>query len=139
MFADDLADTTGTAQARLERTLATIDRHAAATGTTLTPPDRPPGFTVPAAPSTVDLRRVGVATVVWATGYRPRYPWLAVPVLDHAGRILHHRGVTRVPGLYAIGLRFQYRRNSTFVDGVRHDATYLVDRITADRPVRSAV
>ena len=139
VFADDLADTVGSAQARLDRTLTTIDRYAAASGTSLAPPDRPPVVAVPATPSTVDLRRTGITTVVWATGYRPRYPWLAVPVLDHDGRIHHRRGVTQVPGLYAIGLRMQHRRNSTFVDGARHDATYLVDRIAADRPVRSAV
>jgi putative flavoprotein involved in K+ transport len=139
VFADDLADTIGAAQARLDRTLATIDRYAAAGWTAPGPPDRPPPVTVPATPSTVDLQRAGVAAVVWATGYRPRYPWLAVPVLDRDGRIRHRRGVTDVPGLYAIGLRFQYRRNSTFVDGARHDAAYLVDRITSARPVRTAV
>ena len=67
--------------------------------------------------------------MVWATGFRPSYPWLAVPVLDRDGRIRHQRGVTAVPGLYAIGLRFQSRRNSTFIDGARHDAAYLADRI----------
>jgi putative flavoprotein involved in K+ transport len=137
MFADDLPDTVGAAQARLERTLATVDRYADAGGAGVAPPDRPPAVPVPATPSTVDLLRAGVAAVVWATGYWPRYPWLAVPVLDRGGRIRHHRGVTDVPGLYAIGLRFQHRRNSTFVDGARPDAAYLVDRITADRPVRS--
>jgi putative flavoprotein involved in K+ transport len=62
-----------------------------------------------------------------------------VPVLDAGGRIVHHRGVTEVPRLYAIGLRFQYRRNSTFVDGARHDAAHLADMITADRAVRVGV
>lgn len=136
-FADDLADTVGTAQARLDRTLATVDRYAEASGAALEPPDRPPAVPVPPTPSTMDLLRTGITGVVWATGYRPRYPWLAVPVLDRGGRIRHHRGVTDVPGLYAIGLRFQHRRNSTFVDGARHDAAYLVEHISADRPVPS--
>jgi putative flavoprotein involved in K+ transport len=60
-------------------------------------------------------------------------------VLDAAGRIVHHRGVTAVPGLYAIGLRFQHRRSSTFVDGARYDAAYLADKITADLAVRVGV
>jgi putative flavoprotein involved in K+ transport len=76
--------------------------------------------------------------VLWATGFRPRYPWLAVPVLDRDGRIRHSRGVTDVPGLYAIGLRFQSRRKSTFVDGARHDAAELAEHITADRALRLA-
>ncbi len=135
-FADDLRDTVGAARQRLDRLLAEIDAYAAAVpGTALAPPDPPPAITVPASPSTMDLRRAGVSAVVWATGYRPWYPWLKVPVLDADGRIRHRRGVTEVPGLYAIGLRFQYRRNSTFVDGARHDAAYLADEITASRAV----
>jgi putative flavoprotein involved in K+ transport len=129
-FADDLAETVGAAQYRLNRVLGEIDRYAAGTpGTAVGPPDPPPVIAVPATPSTMDLRRAGIATVVWATGFRPSYPWLAVPVLDRDGRIRHRRGVTPVPGLCAIGLRFQGRRNSTFIDGARHDAAYLAERI----------
>jgi len=133
-FADDLWDTVGVAQRRLNRLLFEIDEYAAAIpGTAAGPPDPPPVITVPPGPSTMDLRRAGIASVVWATGYRPWYPWLKVPVLDAGGRIRHRRGVTDVPGLYAIGLRFQYRRSSTFVDGARHDAEYLADAIAAER------
>ena len=137
-FGDDLAETIVAAQDRLCRVLREIDQYAAAVpGTAAGPPDPPPVIAVPDAPSTVDLRAAGISTVVWATGFRPSYPWLAVPALDRDGRIRHRRGVTAVPGLYAIGLRFQSRRNSTFVDGARHDAAYLADRITAHRALRS--
>jgi putative flavoprotein involved in K+ transport len=139
-FAGDLPDTVGVAQRRLNRLLAEVDAYAAATpGTAAAPPDPPPVIAAPAGSSTLDLRRAGISAVVWATGYRPWYPWLNVPVLDAGGRIRHRRGVTEVPGLYAIGLRFQYRRNSTFVDGARHDAAYLADEITANRAVRVGV
>jgi putative flavoprotein involved in K+ transport len=138
-FADDLAGTMVAAQDRLSRVLGRIDRYAAATaGAAAGPPDPPPVIAVPATPSTVDLRRAGISAVVWATGFRPSYPWLAVPALDRDGRIRHRRGVTAVPGLYAIGLRFQSRRNSTFIDGARHDAAYLADHIAAHRALRSA-
>ncbi len=80
-----------------------------------------------------------MATVVWATGYQPSYPWLHVPVLDMHGRIRHRRGITDVAGLYAIGLRFQYRRDSTFIDGARHDAEFLADRMTASTRPRMVV
>ena len=75
---------------------------------------------------------------MWATGFRPAYPWLRVPVLDASGRLRHQRGVTEAPGLYAIGLRFQHRRNATFIDGARHDAAYLADHIAARQPPRLA-
>jgi putative flavoprotein involved in K+ transport len=63
---------------------------------------------------------------------------LAVPALDPDGRIRHRRGVTAIPGLYAIGLRFQGRRNSTFIDGARHDATFLADRMNAGQALCTA-
>ncbi|HEU4347921.1 MAG TPA: NAD(P)-binding domain-containing protein [Actinoplanes sp.] len=139
-FAGDLPATVGAAQRRLDRLLARIDAYADGTpGTSAGPPDPPPVITVHGGPSRMDLRRAGISAVVWATGYQPWYPWLKVPVLDAGGRLHHRRGVTGVPGLYAIGLRFQYRRNSTFIDGARHDAAHLADEITAHRAVRVGV
>jgi putative flavoprotein involved in K+ transport len=139
-FADDLTDTMGAAQQRLRRVLAEADEYARATsGSAFGPPDPPPVIPVPTTPSKVDLRRAGITSVVWATGYRPTYPWLRVPVLDSDGRIRHRRGITDVPGLYAIGLRFQQRRNSTFIDGARHDAAYLTEHIATRRPARAGV
>ena len=84
----------------------------------------------------LDLRRAGISTVLWATGYRPSYPYLHAPVLDHAGEIIQHRGVTPTVGLYVVGTRFQHRRDSAFLDGVRHDARAVVNQLTgrpADR------
>jgi putative flavoprotein involved in K+ transport len=125
LFADDLQAVTAVADARLRRVLARIDRYPGPEPEPIEPVIVGPG------PERLDLRRF--AAVVWATGMRPGYPWLKVPVLDVTGRIAHRRGVTDVPGLYAIGLRFQHRRNATFIDGARHDAAYLADHI-ARRP-----
>ena len=76
--------------------------------------------------------------MVWATGYRRTYPWLHVPVLDAAGEIAHHRGITAAPGLFALGMRFQYRRSSSFLHGVGHDARYLAHHLTGAAPIVAA-
>jgi putative flavoprotein involved in K+ transport len=129
-FADDLLESVAEADHRLYRLLGRIDRFAESAL-----PGRVPGpapvapVDAPRGPRRIDLRRAGISSVVWATGYRPWYPWLRVPVLDDDGRLRHQRGVTPAAGLFAIGLRFQHRRSSTFIDGARHDATYLTDRI----------
>jgi putative flavoprotein involved in K+ transport len=142
-FAGDLAETTAAADARMRGVLARLDRWAVALGRLgiggLGIGGR--GEPVPAVrpargPDHLDLRRAGVAAVVWATGFRPWYPWLAVPVLDRDGLLQHRRGVTAAPGLYAVGLKFQYRRRSTFIDGAADDAAYLVDHIAARCPRR---
>ncbi|MGD2139488.1 MAG: NAD(P)-binding domain-containing protein [Burkholderiales bacterium] len=77
-------------------------------------------------PLLVDFARSGINTIIWATGFRPDYSWLHVPVLDHKGYIRHDGGVvTESPGLYVIGLPFLRRRKSTLIDGVGDDARDL--------------
>ena len=145
-FADDLVETTARADAGLRRLLREFDRHAAAAGGRDLPDDgadaRVIPVRVPARRRTeLDLRDAGISTVVWATGYGRDYSWLDVPVLDRRGELVQTRGVTAAPGLYVVGLRFQSRRNSNFIDGVGHDARAVVDHLTRRRrdSVRVAV
>ena len=73
----------------------------------------------------LDLIAEGIGTVIWATGYRPDYSWLDVPVLDRHGRIRHDGGVVAAPGMYVMGLPFMRRRKSSFIDGAAADAADL--------------
>jgi putative flavoprotein involved in K+ transport len=87
---------------------------------------------LPVAPRALDLRRI--AAIVWATGFRRRYPWLHVPgVLDERGEIVQRRGATRVHGLYVLGLAYQYRRTSHFIGGVGRDAETIARSIIERR------
>ena len=129
-FADDLPATTSAAQARMDRLLRSVDAFIANGSGANATADPLPAFTAPPGPARLDLRRAGITTVIWATGYRPAYPWLRAPVLDRHGEIDPRRGVTRVPGLYVLGLRFLYRRNSSFVDGVGPDAGFVAAHLT---------
>ncbi|HEX5864592.1 MAG TPA: pyridine nucleotide-disulfide oxidoreductase, partial [Casimicrobiaceae bacterium] len=70
-----------------------------------------------------------IKTVIWATGYRPDYSWLDVPVLDRKGRIRHDGGVVQAPGLYVMGLPFMRRRKSSFIDGAGDDAAGLATHL----------
>jgi putative flavoprotein involved in K+ transport len=88
----------------------------------------------------MDVRAAGVSTVVWATGLRHEYPWLHVPVFDRHGDVRQHRGITPATGLYVIGQRFMHRRDSSFIDGARHDARTICEHVQAtdrSRGVRS--
>jgi putative flavoprotein involved in K+ transport len=73
----------------------------------------------------LDLIAAGIGTVIWATGYRPDYSWLDVPVLDRHGRIRHDGGVVAAPDMYVMGLPFMRRRKSSFIDGAADDAADL--------------
>jgi putative flavoprotein involved in K+ transport len=70
----------------------------------------------------LDLHHSKIRTVIWATGYRPDYSWLDIPVLDRKGRIRHEGGVVAAPGMYVLGLPFMRRRKSSFIDGAGDDA-----------------
>jgi putative flavoprotein involved in K+ transport len=72
-----------------------------------------------------------VDAVIWATGYRPDHSWIALPIFEPDGRVRHRRGVTDVPGLYFLGLPWQYTRGSALLGFVKDDARYIADQIEA--------
>ena len=76
-----------------------------------------------------DLNAGEIETVVWATGFRPDYSWLEVPVVDQKGMIRHDGGVVESPGMYLIGSPFLRRRKSSFMDGARVDAEELIGEL----------
>ncbi len=88
-------------------------------------PTRVPG----AARWQLDLRSGEIRTIVWATGFRPDYSWLDVPVLDPKGHLRHDGGVVDGPGLYALGLPVLRRRKSTFIHGIEDDAREVVGHL----------
>lgn len=130
LLADDLAASLAAADARLERLLRRIDGHVARSGEEGVPPPEPVRAVHAApAPRSIDLAAEGIASVLWATGYRRSYPWLRLPVLDERGELRHEGGVTPEPGLYVLGLQFLRRRNSSWLDGVGDDARALADHL----------
>jgi putative flavoprotein involved in K+ transport len=86
-------------------------------------------------PQLEDGRVLDVATVVWCTGFDHSYPWIKLPITDEAGHLQHRRGaVESQPGLYFVGLPFQYRLASSLIAGVGDDAKYVVDKIRSAGP-----
>jgi len=78
-----------------------------------------------------DGSRLDVDAVIWATGYRPDYSWIELPVTDETGTARHHRGVTDVPGLYFLGLSWQHTRGSALLGWVADDAAFVAEQIAA--------
>jgi putative flavoprotein involved in K+ transport len=76
-----------------------------------------------------DGTEIEVDAVIWATGYRPDYSWITLPIFGSDGRLRHRRGVTEVPGVYFLGLTWQYTRGSALIGFVKDDAQFLADRI----------
>ena len=140
-FADDLIATTAASDLKLAELLQRVDAFIANTSERV-PAAEPFEPTWPsamqAAPHSIDMRAEGVNTVVWATGFTRRFAWLRVPVLDARGDIRHRYGITPMPGLFVLGMHFQRRRKSAFIDGVGGDAAFLAERIMRRVPFTAA-
>ena len=76
-----------------------------------------------------DGSELEVDAVVWATGYRPDYSWIKLPIFDDDGRLRHRRGATDVPGFYFLGLTWQHTRGSALIGWVKEDAEFIAERI----------
>lgn len=73
---------------------------------------------------------IKVSNIIWATGFETEFPWLQIDgVLDNEGKVIHSRGVSKIQGLYFIGLPWQYRRGSALLQGVGYDAKHIVKKI----------
>jgi putative flavoprotein involved in K+ transport len=133
LFSGGLANMFALADLKMERLLDTFDAWATTVRTDLGvgPPERFEPTSAPASPRlTMDLRSGEVRSIVWATGFRPDYAFLDMPVLNHKGALRHDGGVvTDAPGLYAIGLPVLRRRKSTFIIGAEDDARDVVGHL----------
>jgi putative flavoprotein involved in K+ transport len=142
-FSGSLRNVCAMADLKLCRLLDAIDEWATEHGLDggLEPAWRPGPTVVEDSPSlTIDLTGGDIRTIVWATGFRPDYSWLEVPVLDRKGLIRHDGGVVvDAPGMYLLGMPFLRRRKSTLIDGAGDDAedlsahlaSFLDGRVTA--------
>ena len=133
-FSGSLHNNCALADLKMNRLLNTIDEWASENGLDggIDPPHRPPPTEVESAPPiSLDLASGKIRTIVWATGYRPDYSWLAVPVLDRKGQVRHDGGVTDHPGMYLMGMQFLRRRKSALIDGAGDDARDLSDHLAS--------
>jgi len=139
LFSGSLRSHCAMADLKLNRLLERIDQWAAErrVDDSGAAPRRPTPTRAAASPRlTLDLAKEPLATVIWATGFRPDYSWLHVPVLDHKGRLRHDGGVIAAPGLYTLGLNFMRRRKSSYIHGAEEDvrdlSAHLVQHLRAN-------
>lgn len=140
LFSGGLRNVFSLADLKLQRLLDGFDAWAAAhpgAADGVGAPERFGPTRVPASPRwQLDLRRGEIGTIIWATGFRPDYGWLDVPVVDDKGQLRHDGGVVDSPGLYALGLPVLRRRRSTFLHGIADDAREVVDHLAGHLSVR---
>ena len=132
LFSGGLRNQFALADLKMNRLLGTFDEWARShtRDADVGPPERFEPTRTPASSRLgLDLRAGEIRSIIWATGFRPDYSWLDVPVVDRKGHLRHDGGVVDAPGLYALGLPFLRRRKSTFIHGAEDDARDLVDHM----------
>jgi putative flavoprotein involved in K+ transport len=73
-----------------------------------------------------------ISTVIWATGFRPDYAWIGALERDGNGWPLTDRGAAAgLPGLFFVGLPFQFGLTSPLLGGVGRDARHVAGRVAA--------
>jgi putative flavoprotein involved in K+ transport len=83
--------------------------------------------------SELDLKTSGITSIIWSSGFRYDFDWVKLPIFDETGEPLHERGVTQLPGIYLLGLRWLFKIKSAFLilGGPEEDAAYLAEQIMA--------
>lgn len=134
LFSGGLAHVCASADLKLTRLCDRIDAWIVERGSSAArmPPDRPAAVALPKAHHlTLDLGSGEIASIVWATGFRPDHGFLRqLPVFDRRGRLAHDGGVVAgAPGLYALGLPFLRRRGSLQISGAGPDSRALAQHL----------
>jgi putative flavoprotein involved in K+ transport len=133
LFSGGLANIFRLADLKLGRLLERFDTWAQEAGVDdLDATSRPEPTRLDATPRLeIDLRREGIDTIVWATGYRPDYSWLEIPVVDRKGQLRHDGGVVRdAPGMYLLGTSLLRHRRSTYISGADQDSLDIAEHLT---------
>jgi putative flavoprotein involved in K+ transport len=140
--APDLAESLARGDVSFDAFTKSADEYAARAGLDLPLPDEPaevlrdPRKLADPIP-TLDLVDAGISTIIWANAFRYDFNWIDLPIFANGTEAskqvpLHKRGITRVPGVYFLGLPWLHKFKSSFLHGVGEDAEYLAAQIAGD-------
>jgi putative flavoprotein involved in K+ transport len=131
-FAPGLEESLAFGEAFVAELEQEIDGYVAREGADAPEPDPPRGPWPPAAETEeLDLAATGVTTILWASGFRPDYSWVDLPLVDGDGWPVQERGVSEHPGLYLVGVNWLHKRKSALLCGVGEDAAHVVAHLAA--------
>jgi putative flavoprotein involved in K+ transport len=131
-FGDDLQHNLDQADHVAESIKITIDKFITSNGIEAPLEERyNPVWQPKDPPRELDWQAAGITSVIWSMGFGTDYRWIEIPIFDGKGYPSHQRGVTSAPGIYFIGLPWQYTWGSGRFSGVAQDARFLANCIEA--------
>ncbi len=139
-FADDLKQNLDQADNVADSIKTTIDKFIESRGVDAPLEERYTPLWQPTdQPSTLDYSASGITSIIWSMGYGTDYRWIEIPIFDGKGYPNHDRGVTTAPGVYFIGLPWQYTWGSGRFSGVAQDARFLANCIESRQASPKAI
>jgi putative flavoprotein involved in K+ transport len=137
---NDLQDCIDFADEKSRAFKSDIDNFIERNGIDAPPPEADPGE--PELPDlngsgqldSLDMRKAGISTVIWCTGYDADWSWVKIDVFDERGLPRHRAGITDSGGLYFLGMPWLSKRKSGILYGVGEDATRIVNHIESYLP-----
>ena len=131
-LADDLAQNAARADEFAQRFMSKVDSYVRDAGIDA---PAPPPFralnNLDAAPTELDLAAERITNVIWSTGFRLDFSWIALDLNLHDGYPDQTQGVSRHPGLYFMGLQLMHTRKSGLIFGVGEDAEHVAGAVAA--------
>jgi putative flavoprotein involved in K+ transport len=133
LLAPDLKENLANTDKREAEFVKEIDNYIEKSGLDLpkeTLPELRDGYEAEVIPE-LDLKSVGITSVIWATGFKFDFSLVKLPVFDEDGYPVQKRGITEYAGLYFIGLPFLHTLKSGLLSGVGADAAHVASAIAA--------
>ncbi|MBY0380615.1 MAG: MSMEG_0569 family flavin-dependent oxidoreductase [Xanthobacteraceae bacterium] len=129
-FQDDLAKNLDGADAVYNGICGLIDKHIA--DNNITAPEGQhyrPIWTPTNVPTSLDVSKAGITSVVWGTGFASDWSWIDLPIFNGNNYPSHTRGVTAMDGVFVLGLPWLHTWGSGRFVGVGNDAENLMTHI----------
>ena len=129
-FSGSLANNCMLADLKMNRLLKRFDEWMPPSVTQSNESSHPVATEMPTTPQlSIDMKERNIKTIVWATGFRPDFSWLNVPVFDRKQKIIHDGGVVTAPGMYLLGHTLMRKRKSSYIAGIQDDAEFIGSHI----------
>jgi putative flavoprotein involved in K+ transport len=134
LFALDLKDSLSNSDQQSINMVKMVDTYIEKSGMDAQPSEQPEmlkdAYTA-ADLLSLNIRQVGISTIIWAAGYSFDFRWVKFPVFDSSGFPITRGGVTQVPGLYFAGLPWLDTQKTGLLLGVGEGTSRLAEKIEA--------
>lgn len=129
LFEDNLAQNLDNADNVAERINSDIEQYITSNNIQAPPDDNIKSTFVPDTQLILNLQAENINTIIWSTGFHMDFSWIKLPVFESSGYPDQVRGVTKVNGLYFLGLNWQNTWGSGRFYHVGKDALYIMEHM----------